>query len=150
MELTHYIIFGIIALVILAAMVVGLKKATGIYRTENELDDMDGVEFEEFVADLMRRMGYRIESMTKASGDFGADIIATMNGQRIAVQCKRYSSGVGVKAIQEVVASTSHYDCDGAIAVTSSYFTRGAVELANDNGVILWDRETLIRLMKEM
>lgn len=150
MELTHFILFGVIAAALLVAMAAGLRKATGIYLTENELDDMDGEEFEEFVASLMKKTGYHIEGMTKASGDFGADIIAVMDRKKYAVQCKRYTSTVGVKAIQEVVASAPHYDCDGTIVVTTSHFTKGAVELANDNGVILWDRKTLIRMMEEL
>ena len=106
---------------------------------------MTGAEFEEFVAAVIRGNGYEVIEMTKTTGDFGADIIASKNGENIAVQCKRYAKPVGVKAVQEAISAMKHYDCDSCLVVTNSRFTKQAMELANDNEVVgLWDRNFLV------
>jgi HJR/Mrr/RecB family endonuclease len=117
----------------------------GADRTLQEIDNMTGAEFEEFVAAVIRGNGYEVIEMTKTTGDFGADIIASKNGENIAVQCKRYAKPVGVKAVQEAISAMKHYDCDSCLVVTNSRFTKQAMELANDNEVVgLWDRNFLV------
>lgn len=103
---------------------------------------MDGREFEEFIAQLFRNLGYSTE-VTKHSGDQGIDIIAEKNGTKIGIQAKCYSGNVGNSAIQEVATGKNHYRLDKAIVVTNNFFTPAAIELANSNGVILWDRNIL-------
>jgi len=108
----------------------------------NDIDVMTGTEFEQFVADLFSKMGY-LSVVTKTSGDQGIDVIAEKNGKRFGIQSKCYGSKVNNSAVQEVVAGLSYYNCDKGIVVTNSYFTRSAIELAEKNNVILWDRDML-------
>lgn len=116
-------------------------------RTIEEIDQMSGVEFEEFTAAVLEGCGFIIEEMTKASGDYGADIIVSFQDVRIAVQCKRYQYPVGVKAVQEVISAMKHYDCEEAIVITNNYFTKQAEILAEEHMVVsLWDREQLIKM----
>jgi hypothetical protein len=61
-------------------------------------------EFERYCAKVLKRKGFRIVGMTKASHDQGADIIAKRFGKKYAIQCKLYSHPVGNHAIQEVYA----------------------------------------------
>ena len=63
-----------------------------------EIDVMQGVEFENYLEVLFSCMGYKVET-TRATGDFGADLILKKDGQTIAVQAKRYSKTVGVEAV---------------------------------------------------
>lgn len=117
----------------------------GADRTLEEIDNMTGAQFEEFVAAVIRGNGYEVIEMTKTTGDFGADIIASKNGENIAMQCKRYAKPVGVKAVQEAISAMKHYDCDSCLVVTNSRFTKQAMELARDNEVVgLWDRKFLV------
>lgn len=114
-------------------------------RTIDEVDKMSGIEFEEYAAAVLKGCGYEIEEITAQSGDYGADIIIYGDEERIAVQCKRYSRPVGVKAVQEVISAMKHYDCDKAIVITNSTYTNQAYTLAEDNEVVsLWNREDLI------
>ena len=118
-------------------------------RTLNEVDNMNGHEFEEFVAAVLEGCGYEIEEVTRKSGDYGADIIAIANDEKIAIQCKRYQKPVGVKAVQEVISAMKHYDCERALVITNSTYTSQAFTLAMDNEVVqLWDRSDLIYLME--
>lgn len=57
-------------------------RAAGLDR----IDEMSGVEFEQYVAAVFRGLGYEV-STTKATGDFGVDVVATKNGICTAAQC---------------------------------------------------------------
>lgn len=115
-------------------------KRTGIL----DIDQMDGKAFEERLWLLFTQLGYHVEP-TQYVGDYGADLILTKKGERTVVQAKRYSSAVGLHAVQEVVTSKAKYASTGAIVVTNSSYTNAAKELARHNGVELWDRERLIK-----
>jgi restriction system protein len=108
-----------------------------------EVDLMDGTTFEHFLTTLFRRLGYSVEH-TGRRGDYGADLVVTKEGRRVAVQAKRWTKAVGVKAVQEAVASKGMYRCAEALVVANRAFTRQARTLARANDVTLWDREMLV------
>jgi HJR/Mrr/RecB family endonuclease len=125
-----------------------LKKQEVKYTIE-DIDIMDGKEFEEFIALLFSKLGYLTE-VTKSSGDQGIDIIAEKNGKKIGIQAKCYSHSVTNTAVQEVVAGKNHYNLDKVIVVTNNYFTKSAIELAESNNVVLWDRNILKEKITEV
>ena len=100
---------------------------------------MDGLQFEHRCAELLRYRGFHKVTVTKGSGDQGIDILAQKNGLKYGIQCKYYSHPVGNKAIQEAYAGADFYDCDAAMVMTNSTFTRQARELADKLGVELWE-----------
>ena len=101
-------------------------------------NDMSGIEYEQYVAKRLKIEGFRRISMTPESGDFGADIIAYDDANcKTCIQCKRYSRPIGVKSVQEVYAAKEYYECDRALVITNSTFTKAAVELAENVGVEL-------------
>jgi len=118
------------------------EKENNTSYTIDDVDLMTGSEFEIFVGELFKKMGYKT-IVTKATGDQGIDVIAEKNGIRCGIQAKCYSNTVTNSAIQEVVAGISFYKCDKAIVVTNNYFTSSAIDLANANGTVLWDRDML-------
>lgn len=95
-----------------------------------------GRDFENSCADELRKLDYVVE-LTKASGDFGGDIIARKEEYAICVQCKRTSAPVGVKAVQEVSSARKHYACDYAVVIGLAGFTLAAQELAATARVVL-------------
>ena len=110
------------------------------------VDGMDGVEFERFMAGLLRRNGYDGVELTRASGDYGVDVIAQRDGLRYAIQCKRYSGRLGGKAGQGGYAGARMYEADVCAVATNSSFTAAAQTLAEELGVLLWDRQELERM----
>lgn len=98
---------------------------------------MTGHDYERVVAAYLRNKGYSRVKVTKASGDYGVDVIAHKGKKKYAVQCKYYSSPVSLGAVQEAVAGKAMYGCNVAMVVTNSTFTRSAEELAKKNGVVL-------------
>ena len=113
-----------------------------------KVDRMTGEEFELFLKVHFENLGCTA-STTKASNDYGADLILNYKGRSVAVQAKRYNSTIGIKAVQEVIGSMAYYGTDIGLVVTNSYYSKNAEELAFANNVILWDREILIRMMNK-
>ena len=118
------------------------------YVALSDVDSMDGHDFEYYCADLLNYDGFSRISVTRGSNDQGVDIIAHKNGEKYAIQCKRYSNPLGNKPVQEVNTGRTIYGCSQAIVITNSYFTKGAIDAAKATGVLLWDREKLNSLIK--
>ncbi|OIK04296.1 restriction endonuclease [Bacillus sp. MUM 13] len=116
-------------------------KRSGIH----QIDKMTGTQFEQYLELLFTQKGYKV-SLTKSTGDFGADLILkSTGGKTIVVQAKRYSKNVGIKAVQEVVSAVPHYKGTEAWVVTNSYYTEAAKKLAVTNNVQLYNRDHLIK-----
>lgn len=94
------------------------------------------LQYEQFCAFLLENSGWSV-SLTKASGDQGADIIAHRKGQKMVVQCKRWNSSVGTKAVQEAYSAMAYYRAHRACVIGSSGYTRGARDLSKKTGVML-------------
>ena len=105
----------------------------------NDVDTMDGWEFEHWCEEKLRRQGFHHVTVTAGSGDFGVDILAWKNNLKYGIQCKRYSGTVGYHAVEEAIAGAKYYDCDVAAVMTNSEFTKQAREGATKLGVELWN-----------
>ena len=114
-----------------------------------DIDTMNGIQFEYYLKELYRSQGYKVE-VTKAKGDFGADLILFKDKIKIVVQAKRYSGNVGVKAVQEILAAKSYYSASAAWVVSNSDYTNAAIELAKASNVLLINREKLIKSILKM
>ncbi|MCI9385190.1 MAG: restriction endonuclease [Lachnospiraceae bacterium] len=108
-----------------------------------ELDEMDGFDFEYYCADLLSANGFVDVQVTRSSGDYGIDILAEKDGVTYAIQCKRYTGLVGVKAVQEAYAGRDYYDRMVGAVLTNQYFTKPAVQAARKLKILLWDRDYL-------
>ncbi|MSO44611.1 MAG: restriction endonuclease [Thermoleophilia bacterium] len=165
-ELTTWLIIGTVVVVVLAlvappvaAVMVGVaitvvlavgswsrRGREGIARRRGlgNADHMTGEEFEDWLAILFRAAGWRVRH-TRATGDFGADLILGRDDEEVVVQAKRQGRPVGVAAVQQVATARLHYGADAAMVVTNTTFTPAAGELASSTGVVLWDRDDLTR-----
>lgn len=130
------------------------KKAKGIdvkkVDTDMEIvDQMKGPEFEEFVASVLKAIGYEKVKVSGTAGDQGVDVLARKDGETYAIQCKRYGNKLDNTPVQEIYAGAQHYNSDKAAVMTNNYFTDGAKQLARSTGVILWDRDELMKMMEQ-
>lgn len=116
--------------------------------TTHNVAKMSGIEFENYLAGLLKSNGFTDISGTPKTGDQGADLIAKKNGKTIIIQAKRYDSAVGNKAVQEVVGAIRYYHGDEGWVITNSTFTKSARELAHINNVRLIDGADLQRFNK--
>ncbi|HJG85687.1 restriction endonuclease [Pseudoflavonifractor capillosus] len=115
--------------------------------TYYDFDSFEGHEFEYWCANLLRCNGFENVEVTPESGDQGVDIIAEKDDIRYAIQCKCYSSNLGNTPVQEVWAGKSMYHCQIGVVMTNRYFTKSARDLADTTGVLLWDRDKLLKMM---
>lgn len=90
-------------------------------------------EFEELVAELLYKQGYTVE-LTPPSKDGGFDMYAARKdglGEFLyLVECKRYAPGnpVGVQVVRALHGMVQQEQATAGIVVTTSRFTKGAVE----------------------
>lgn len=122
-----------------------LQETDGI--DDTVIGNMSGVEFEQLIANMFEKLGIGVD-ITPKSSDYGADVILICpNETRVSVQCKRFKAKVNLKAVQEVVASLSHYQCDYGVVITNSTFLNSARKLAVNNDIELWDKDCLINFL---
>lgn len=114
----------------------------------SEVDSLDGIEFEEFLVEVLEELGYEAEA-TRATGDYGCDIIAEKDTVRWAIQAKRYSGSVGVDAVQQILMGRSYYDADKAWIITNSSLTEQARQAANKLRVRVTERDELARMVED-
>lgn len=112
-----------------------------------DIDNMNGLEFEYYVAELLRKNGFYKVSLTEKY-DFGIDIIAEKDGIHWGIQVKRYSGLVKANAVRQAVTGLNIYGCDQAMVITNSTYSVTARRLANANNCVLVDRAGLNQLMR--
>ena len=123
-------------------------QASGNRITINDIERINGYDFERVLKELFEKMGYRVIHTT-LSNDQGADLIVEKFGVKTVIQAKNWQNNVTNSGIQEVVAAIKHYDAQRAMVISSSDFTQSARELARSNNVILWDRSILATMLDE-
>ena len=145
--LVYLLIGALISLVIVSAV------AIWKYRSEQRklraldiaaVDDMDPLDFERYIARLLKSRGFRDIRLTERY-DYGVDIIAHKDDVSWGVQVKRYHGLVKAEAVRQVFTALVRYKCDRAMVVTNSVFSRPAKELAADNNCVLVNRDELAK-----
>lgn len=142
----------VIGLSMLISLLGGVFYLTRSYRKKcdiQKLDEMEGHDFEYYCAELLKRRGFVDVVVTKGSGDYGIDVLAEKDGVTYGIQCKAYTSPVGVKAVQEAYAGKEYYDRMVGAVLTNQYFTKPAVEAAKKLKILLWDRGYLDSMIEE-
>lgn len=139
----------IIVFVIILVLLVAFILIQRIKKKPGDIDLMEGHDFEEFCGELLKAKGFLDVQVTRGSHDYGVDILAEKDGITYAIQCKCYSSPVGIKAVQEAYAGRDYYDRMVGVVLTNQYFTAPAVEVAKKLQILLWDRGYLESMMEE-
>ena len=130
-------------------------KTSASVQDVGHLDTLSGIEFEGLIARLLERMGFTAET-TKASGDGGIDIVATLDnpltGGRYLIQCKRYApdSLVGAPTVREFYgAVTADRGAAKGILITTSGYTSQAHDFAAGLPIELIGRDRLQLLLDQ-
>lgn len=106
--------------------------------------EISGAEYESKIASLINEKTSWTATLTKASGDQGADILVSKSQILIAIQVKYHSAKVGNSAVQEAFSARKYYGADLALVISNSGFTKAASDLAEETGVkLLSDRELM-------
>ncbi|MFZ7296522.1 SNF2-related protein [Avibacterium avium] len=120
---------------------------------EEKLKLLTWSEFEDLVAEIYRRQGYSIE-MTRASGsDYGADVIAYKDNEKLAIQCKHSAHGYtkDQEAIYQLVTEAKDlHKPTKLIAVCNTKFSKTAHREATRHNVELIEMHDLLKKMQEL
>lgn len=154
--ITKSITISLIAMAVTAVIFIVIQVMLYIQRQDRlkqssiaEIDKMDGRQFEHYVGLVLKNKGYKVE-VTRAAGDYGADIVLRKDDKKIVVQVKRYSKNVGIDAVQQITAAIAHYKAQEAWVITNRYYTKAAMDLAQSNQVRLVNRDELITWILSM
>lgn len=115
------------------------------------LRGMKPSEFEEYIADLFRRLGYKTEA-TGGSHDGGVDVTAERDGKKHYIQCKKYFSKhqVGSPEVREFYGAIADHLANGeAWYITTNKFTPEAENFAKDKPIILINSFDLIKYIHQ-
>lgn len=145
--------YGLAIIIAVSVVVFALITGLVIYRairakhiydaiTLAQVDTMDGLEFERYLADLLRKKGFTDVRLTERF-DYGIDIIAQKDGIKWGIQAKRYNSPVKASAVRQVYTALTRYGCSRAMVIANNTYTRPAKLLAQDNNIELIDRQIL-------
>lgn len=108
-----------------------------VARQPSLASDLTPRAFEELVAEMYRRRGFSVE-LTPLFKDGGVDIWASRHdafGELLyLVECKRWAPArpVGVEVVRGLYGVVAAHDASAGVVVTTSGFTRGAVEFRRD------------------
>jgi restriction system protein len=115
---------------------------------QNDFLEWHPRDFEKFIADLFRRMGYQAD-LTPYSRDYGADIVLEKDNRRLIVQIKKYSPDhlVEYEEVKNTLGALPHFRADKAIFLATSDFTDEARALEKSCLIELWNRNMLEELI---
>ena len=104
--------------------------------------------FEDMIATLFRKMGYRVEQ-TPYSNDGGKDAIIYKNGKKYLVECKRYREEAAITRphMQKLLAAMVEEDAEGGFFVASCRYTQEALDYGRKFNIETIDLSKLLMLL---
>lgn len=122
--------------------------------SRDDLITLTPTEFEHLVRQLFEALPGMQGWTTQASGDDGVDAVifndTPITGGLTVVQAKRYRASVGVAHVRELAGAMEDKKAGHGVLVTTSTFTKGAMELSRRlQRIELIDKHHLVHLLKE-
>lgn len=113
------------------------------------LRGMKPSDFEEYVAELFQKLGYKTQ-VVGGKSDGGIDVIAVKDGVEHYVQCKKYiTSKVSVGEMRDFYGALAGSLTDGkGFFITTGVFTLEAEQFAENKPIELIDQFKLIKLIR--
>jgi len=116
-----------------------------------DVDRLSGDEFESYIVELLKYKGFTDVKKNGGFHDKGADILATKDDEKYAIQVKRYAihNIVQRAAISDAVAAVAVYGASKSLVITTGYFSPDAKAVAKANNCQIIDRNKLIEMMAD-
>lgn len=137
------IFFIIIFFIKVASHLTIKKREIKKVRNNRSLMNLSWLEFERFVAQYFREFGYAVSEFGGPQADGGIDLVIKKGRAKKIVQVKYYSKNnkISVKLVREMLgvysSESSRMGLTGVVIVTSSSFTKPAIEFGTKNNVEL-------------
>lgn len=106
--------------------------------------------FEDIIAEVYRRQGYKVEETLGGGPDGGIDLKLGRDGAVTLVQCKQWKSGwsIPVEKVRELYGVMHAEGAQAATFVATTSFTAEAVAFAKGKPIELIDGTKLLTLVK--
>lgn len=121
----------------------------------NEIDEMSGEEFEDFLFWYYKKAGYEVKKTPKIN-DSGIDLIVrffneeTNKEESIGVQAKRWSSKVPKEQIVKMSEAKDFYELNYLFLITTSKLTSEANLYAQNHDIRIKDRNTILEMLDDL
>lgn len=100
----------------------------------SQLSSMNPYRFEQLVRDLLEAMGYEDVTVTKASGDYGVDVVATVQFGITTitevVQVKRHQNTIQRPILDQLRGALPYYKALRGTIITLGTFSSGCINAA--------------------
>lgn len=108
-------------------------------------------QFEEFCADVLNQLGYKVKT-TPPKNDGGKDLVGRdPQGNRVFGECKQWTtSNVGRPLLQKLKGAMADANIQYGIFITTSRFSKQALEYAKRNNIRCVDRTELEKMIKRI
>jgi restriction system protein len=115
------------------------------YEAREQLAALTPTEFEQWCAHRLRALGYAVRHVG-GQGDHGVDLFAEKEGERVVVQCKRFTGRrtVGEPHLRDLYGAMHSEGAVRAIVITAGYFTEEARAWARGKPIELWDANRIV------
>jgi restriction system protein len=115
------------------------------FETRAQLAALTPTEFEQWCAHRLRELGYTVRHVG-GQGDHGVDLFAEKAGERVVVQCKRFTGRrtVGEPQLRDLYGAMHSEGAVRAIVITAGYFTDEAQAWARGKPIELWDANRIV------
>jgi restriction system protein len=100
-----------------------------------------GFDFENYVLEILLKLGHIDARLTKHTNDGGRDIIVTLENEITYIECKRYTNGsVGSPVVRKLAGAMMENNINRGIIITTSNFTTEARKISNlPIELLTWD-----------
>ena len=123
---------------------------TALSQEVAKMDHLNGYEFEDYVALLLKKRHFKHIVQTNKNDDGGLDVLAEFNHVKYGFQCKHYKNRqVDRKVLKTTADGANYYHVQKPVIITNRYFSKHARAYQKFFRVELWDRTKLIQLIKK-
>ena len=144
--------FGLLFLLPAPLSLINSIRKTNILKKQDGLASIRALswkEFEELVAEVFRKQGYKVTENDTMGPDGGVDLVLRKEENVYLVQCKRWlNASVGVNVVREMFGLMHANNAYGVIIVTTGFFTQEARNFAEGKSIDLIEGSELVKLVK--
>ncbi|MEZ8292842.1 restriction endonuclease, partial [Vibrio splendidus] len=147
-----FIVIGLMTFTWIFAMCVRgfLRKLIKNGLTRRRLSSLSWREFEQLTAYYFTERRYNTHLSGGGQADGGVDLIVSKRGRTGVVQCKHWKKPVGVSVVREMLGVKINRSADYVFVVSSSGFSRVAVQFAREESIILVGPDQLMKLLPNL
>ena len=94
-------------------------------------------QYEKYVANYFQNKGYKVKQ-TPYSNDYGVDVFAEKNKEKIAIQAKMFGNSnrkINRQMVMEFYGAKDFFNCDKGIIVTDGEIIQNAKDVADKLGI---------------